>query len=185
MKLVVYGSFNCPYSLLASMREDHLGELGVADVEWRAIVHDPDVPIHGEPVLGELAALFDRELEEIRSLLRGEETFQATPPAVQPNTTLAVAGFPAMTGDNADRLRTRLFDAFWVRHLDIGDALVLRGLDCQVPTLLPAAELWRSEWLGFDRPVVPMLVLPSGTMSQGLGSLKRLADFGLDGATTQ
>ena len=127
MKLVVYGSFNCPYSLLASMREDHLGELGVADVEWRAVVHDPDVPIHGEPVLGELAALFDRELEEIRSLLRGEETFLATPPAVQPNTTLAVAGFPAMTGDNADRLRTRLFDAFWVRHLDIGDALLLRA----------------------------------------------------------
>lgn len=69
MKLVVYGSFNCPYSLLASMRVDRLGELGVVDVEWRAVVHDPDVPMQGEPVLGELAALFDRELEEIRGLL--------------------------------------------------------------------------------------------------------------------
>jgi len=185
MKLVVYGSFNCPYSLLASIRVDHLGELGVADVEWRAVVHDPDVPIQGEPVLGELAALFDRELEEIRGLLRGEETYEATPPAVQPNTTLAVAGFSAMTGDDADRLRARLFDALWVRHLDIGDAHVLRGLDCPVPTLSSAAEQWRSEWLGFDRPVVPMLVLPSGTVSRGLGALKRLADFGLDGATTQ
>ena len=185
MKLVVYGSFNCPYSLLASMRVDHLGELGVADVEWRAVVHDPDVPIQGEPVLGELAALFDRELEEIRGLLRGEETYEATPPAVQPNTTLAVAGFSATTGGDADRLRARLFDALWVRHLDIGDAHVLRGLDCPVPTLSPAAEQWRSEWLGFDRPVVPMLVLPSGTVSRGLGALKRLADFGLDDATTQ
>jgi 2-hydroxychromene-2-carboxylate isomerase len=185
MKLVVYGSFNCPYSLLASMRVDHLGELGVADVEWRAVVHDPDVPIQGEPVLGELAALFDRELEEIRGLLCGEETYEATPPAVQPNTTLAVAGFSAMTGDDADRLRARLFDALWVRHLDIGDAHVLRGLDCPAPPLTPTAEQWRSEWLAFDRPVVPMLVLPSGTVSRGLGALKRLADFGFDGTTTR
>ena len=185
MKLVVYGSFTCPYSLLASMRVDRLGELGVADVEWRAVVHDPDVPMQGEPVLGELAALFDRELEEIRGLLRGEEAYEATPPAVQPNTTLAVAGFSATTGDDSDRLRARLFDALWVRHLDISDAHVLRGLECPVPPLSPAAEQWRSEWLGCDRPVVPMLVLPSGTVSRGMGALERLADFGLEGASTQ
>ena len=185
MKLVVYGSFNCPYSLLASMRVDRLGELGVADVEWRAIVHDPDVPMQGEPVLGDLAALFDRELEEIRGLLRGEETYKATPPTVQPNTTLAVAGFSATTGDDADRLRARLFDALWVRDLDIGDAHVLRGLGCPTPPLSRAAEQWRSEWLGLDRPLVPMLVLPSGTVSRGLGALKRLANCAFDGATTQ
>jgi hypothetical protein len=28
-------------------------------------------------------------------------------------------------------------------------------------------------------------VLPSGIVSRGLGALKRLADFGLDGATAQ
>jgi hypothetical protein len=169
MTLVVYGSFNCPYSLLASMRVDRLRESGVADVEWRA----------------DLAELFDRELDEIRGLLRGEEAYEATPPAVQPNTTLAVAGFSATAGDDADRLRARLFDALWVQDLDIGDAHVLRGLGCPVPPLSPAAEQWRSEWLGFDRPVVPMLVLPSGIVSRGLGALKRLADFGLDGATAQ
>ena len=73
MKLVVYGSFNCPYSLLASRRVDRLVELGVTDVEWRAVVHDPDVPIQGEPVLGELAALFDRELEEIGAYCVGKK----------------------------------------------------------------------------------------------------------------
>jgi predicted DsbA family dithiol-disulfide isomerase len=180
MTLVVYGSFNCPYSLLASMRVDRLRESGVADVEWRAVVHDPDVPKQGVRVLGDLAELFDRELDEIRGLLRGEEAYEATPPAVQPNTTLAVAGFSATAGDDADRLRARLFDALWVQDLDIGDAHVLRGLGCPVPPLSPAAEQWRSEWLGFDRPV-----LPSGIVSRGLGALKRLADFGLDGATAQ
>ena len=29
MKLVVYGSFNCPYSLLASMRVDQIGRAHV------------------------------------------------------------------------------------------------------------------------------------------------------------
>ena len=185
MKLVVYGSFNCPYSLLASRRVDRLVELGVTDVEWRAVVHDPDVPIQGVPVVGELAALFDRELEEIRTLLRNGETYEASSPTVQPNTTLAVAGFSAMTGHGADRLRARLFDALWMRDLDIGDAHVLRGLDCPAPPLTPTAEQWRSEWLGFDRSLVPMLVLPDGTVSRGLGALKRLADFAFGGATTQ
>jgi hypothetical protein len=45
MRLVVYGSFNCPYSLLASRRVDRLIDLGIADVEWRAVVHDPDIPL--------------------------------------------------------------------------------------------------------------------------------------------
>ena len=39
MKLTVYGSFNCPYSFLASLRVERLCGLGVADVEWRAVVH--------------------------------------------------------------------------------------------------------------------------------------------------
>lgn len=34
MKLVVYGSFNCPYSFLASRRVDRLIDLGAAEVEW-------------------------------------------------------------------------------------------------------------------------------------------------------
>jgi hypothetical protein len=69
MKLVIYGSFNCPYSFLASQRVDHLVELGVAWVEWRAVVHDTDVPPEGLTVSRELAETFDRELEEIRGLL--------------------------------------------------------------------------------------------------------------------
>jgi hypothetical protein len=66
MKLTVYGSFNCPYSFLANLRVERLSSLGVADVEWPAVGHDPDVPPGGLPVVGELAGMFDRELDEIR-----------------------------------------------------------------------------------------------------------------------
>ena len=185
MKLVVYGSFNCPYSLLASRRADRLIELGIADVEWRAVVHEPDIALQGEPVVGEMAALFDRELEEIRGLLRSGETYEARPPTVQPNTILAVAGFSAMTGDDANRLRAQLFDALWVQGLNIGDAHVLHELGCPTPPPSATVEQWRNEWLGFDRPLVPMLMLPDDAMSRGLGALKRLADFALGGAPAQ
>lgn len=185
MKLIVYGSFNCPYCYLASRRVDGLVGLGAADVEWRAVVHDPGVPVNGVPVVGELAEMFDRELEEIRGLLGPGESFPAVRPTVQPNTTLAVAGYSATTSADADRLRERLFDAFWVESLDIGDPGVLREMGC--PTVSPgvAAERWRAEWLGHDRPIIPMAVLPDGTVSRGLGVLTRLADLGVHGGASR
>ena len=36
---------------------------------------------------------------------------------------------------------------------------------------------WREEWLGHDRHLVPMLVLPDGHVSRGLGALARLAEL--------
>jgi predicted DsbA family dithiol-disulfide isomerase len=185
MRLVVYGSFNCPYSLLANRRVDRLIGLGVVDVEWRAVVHDPDIPLQGEPVIGEVAALLDREFAEIRDLLRSGETYEVRMPIVQPNTTLAVAGFSATTSNTVNRLRVKLFDALWVQGFDISDAYVLRELGIPTPPPSAIEEQWRNEWLGFDRPLVPLLVLPDGTVSRGLGALKRLADFALDGAPVQ
>lgn len=42
---------------------------------------------------------------------------------------------------------------------------------------LERVAAWRDEWLSFDRRVVPMLVLPDGYVSRGLGVLGRLADL--------
>jgi hypothetical protein len=39
------------------------------------------------------------------------------------------------------------------------------------------ADEWRSAWLGLERRLVPMLVLPDGTVSRGLGALARLAAY--------
>jgi len=178
MDLVVYGSFNCPYSLLASRRVDQLVASGTADVEWRAVVHDPGVATSGELVTGALSALFDRELEEIRGLLLGAETFEITRPTIQPNTTSAVAGFSMLRGVDADRLRAGLFDALWVQDLNIGDESVLRELRCPPSSPSDTMDRWRSEWLSFDQVHVPMMVRPDGNVSYGLDTLQQLADLG-------
>ena len=131
-------------------------------MEWRAVVHDTDVPPEGLAVSGELAETFDRKLVEIRDLLRVGESYPATRPTVQPNTTLAVAGYSTVTGVDADRLRAAVFDALWIKGLDIGDASVLGELGC--PTGPPSVTMqwWHDQWLGFDRPMVPIVVFPEG-----------------------
>jgi hypothetical protein len=73
-----------------------------------------------------------------------------------------VAGYSTVTGVDADRLRTVVFDAFWVKGLDIGDASVLGELGCPTGPPRVTMQWWHDEWLGFDRPVVPMVVLPGG-----------------------
>ncbi len=177
MKLTVYGSFNCPYSYLASLRTDRLAAAGAAEVEWRAVVHDPTVPRSGLPVTGELTQMFDRELAQIRGLLRPGESYPARRPARQPDTTPAVAGSSAAQADEADRLRRAVYHAFWADGLDIGDPAVLADLGC--PSSPPTAlmETWREDWLGLGKSGVPMLVLEDGTVSRGLGALRRLAGF--------
>jgi len=57
VKLTVYGSFNCPYSYLASLRAGRLTAAGAAGLKWRAVVHDPLCPRSGLPVTGELAQI--------------------------------------------------------------------------------------------------------------------------------
>jgi 2-hydroxychromene-2-carboxylate isomerase len=70
MKLTVYGSFNCPYSFLASLRVERLSRLGVADVEWRAIVLDRGVLSGGLPVAGKLATVLDGAREPRSPIVR-------------------------------------------------------------------------------------------------------------------
>jgi hypothetical protein len=73
-------------------------------------------------------------------------------------------------------VRRRLFEALWFHGRDIGDLHVIRGIVDNDPAAgVPLAQRWRSGWNELDRHLVPMLVLPDGTVSRGLGSLKRLA----------
>jgi predicted DsbA family dithiol-disulfide isomerase len=179
MRLVVYGDFNCPYSCLASSRIDVLAQRGLADVEWRAVEHDPDIPAPSEPVHGELAAMLDREVGEVRGLLRPGEDFSIRRPSFHPNTAAAIAAFAAAPSGDQHELRRHLFAALWSDDRDIGEPAVVREL-AGTSTGADAerrVEGWRSEWLRLERRVVPMLVLPDGYVSRGLGALARLADL--------
>ena len=47
MAVIVYGEFNCSYGYLASQRVDLLKQLGKAELDWRAVEHDPRLPLTG------------------------------------------------------------------------------------------------------------------------------------------
>jgi 2-hydroxychromene-2-carboxylate isomerase len=177
VQLVLFVSFSCPYSYLASLRGDRLVQSGAADIEWRAVVHNTDLGPEGRQVIGEVAEHFDEELEEIRGLLKPGEDYPARRPPVDPNPSQAVAGFATMDGEPADNFRRALFEAVWVDGLDIGDRSVLANLGCPQASPGERATTWQQEWEDTERHVVPMLVLPDGKVSRGLGALSRLAEM--------
>jgi 2-hydroxychromene-2-carboxylate isomerase len=177
-RLVVYGDFNCPYSCLASTRVDALMRTGVVDIEWRAVEHDQTIPRPSQPVDGELAEMFDREIAEVTGLVQPGEAFQIRRPVVQPNSAVATATFASVEPDEREGVRQRLFAALWAESLDIGRPDLVASLAVKPTTAgRRLVDEWRSAWLGLDRRLVPMLVLPDGTVSRGLGALARLATY--------
>jgi hypothetical protein len=176
MELIIYGDFNCPYSCLASVRADRLVDLGRAEVRWRAVEHDPTIPVPSRPVDGDVVAVFDRELAEVRAQLSAGEEFPIRRPGVRSNTSAAIAAFASVPTHEADRVRRRLFAAYWYDGRDIADASELDALGVGSTSAdRDRAARWREQWLGLGRTVVPMLVLPDGDASRGLGALARLA----------
>lgn len=176
MKLVVYVDFNCPYSALASARGDELVRRGRAEIEWKAVQHEPDIPSEGQPATGDVRADLERDVEETLGQLRAGESFALTIPPVRPNTSKAIEIFAGLAGDEADEMRRRLFDAVWKRGENVGEEDVLESLGASGTSSTRAAA-WQQEWLGTEKHIVPMLVLPDGYVSRGLGALGRLAKF--------
>jgi len=62
----------------------------VADIKCRAVVHEPGVATSGKSVNGALSTPFDRDLNEIRSLLLGAATFEVARPTIQTAATVAM-----------------------------------------------------------------------------------------------
>jgi predicted DsbA family dithiol-disulfide isomerase len=171
VKLVVYGDFNCPYSRLASDRVNRLSAGGLAEVEWRAVQHNADMPKEGLPVEGELESELKEEIEEINTLLRTGESVVLNLPTVRPNTAQACHAYAALAPSERDAWRTRAFDALWTDGRTLGTASE-RGTNDE-----SEADAWQREWMAFEKRMVPLLVLPDGYISRGLGALKRLADL--------
>jgi hypothetical protein len=174
---VIYGDFNCPFSALASSRADRLVRAGTATVDWRAVEHDPDIPPPGIDVVGDVAVEIDREIDQVRELVAAGEPFELHRPAVRSNTHAAVDAYAAAEPGRRAALRAELFDACWRRGETL-DAGLLAGLGCEPsPSSSEVVATWRDEWLGTGRPIVPLMVLPDGYVSRGLGALSRQADL--------
>lgn len=128
MHLIVYGDFNCPYSYLASQRADAVLRAGQAEVEWRAVEHDPRLALTGTPS-GADPDRWQRELAEVADLARPDEQVPAAPPTLISNTGAAVAAYAeAVTDGVQDELRRRLFEDIWVRQRHLSSPYEVRQL---------------------------------------------------------
>lgn len=170
-KLIVYGSFSCPYCYLASTLVDQVPPDPTRVIEWRGVVHDP-VPKDGVAVMGELAATLEREVAEVARL--GGHDFEILRPARYPDTTIATATLSSTDPGDADRVRRALFRAYWVDGADIGDPDVVRELAGHVSLYSTRAQEWRKGWLGLSRQVVPVLIDATGVPRSAIRRLQQL-----------
>lgn len=176
IELVIYGDFTCPFSALASERAARLEATGRAAIDWRAVAHDPTIPSVGSPVDADRRRELWREIEVVGQQLEVGESLSLEPPAALINPVAVNRRYAALGPRERPAARRRLFRAYWSADADMTDPAITTDLP-------PAtkgddlADRWQSEWSGFDRPIVPAMVLPEGRLSRGLGALARLADL--------
>jgi hypothetical protein len=200
-RLVLYGDFNCPWSYLASRRAALLERAGV-QVDWRAVEHDPWRPLP----FTDSSVRFERlraELDQVERLLLAGEPFPHALSGFLPYSRAAVSGYAEAYGAGvAARVRTLLFEAFWVHGADLGDARLVRTLLVDAirsgsspsdllhdwgyavdvtggPVTTTAWRLvkqWAGEWQGAAHRVVPLLRLDDGTEVPGVAAVRWLGD---------
>jgi len=132
MNVIVYGDFNCLYSYLASQRADRLVQTGTAEIDWRAVEHNRQLPVtgirsdQGDPGWG-------RELAEAGALALSGERLPAAPPPVVSNTRAAVAAYAeAVTDGVEDQLRRLLFEAIWAQRRNLSGPYDVRRVITEV-----------------------------------------------------
>jgi hypothetical protein len=130
MHLIVYGDFNCPYSYLASQRVDALARSGEAEVEWRAVEHDPALALTGTPSSLD-PERWQNELAELALLAEEDERPPGVAPSLISNTGAAVAAYAeAVTDGVQDDLRRSLFSEIWVGRRHLSNPYGVRQLVC-------------------------------------------------------
>lgn len=197
--VVLYGDFNCPFSALAAARADRLERAGRLHVDWRCAEHDPSIGPYETPLTPEQHAAFAAELEQVAGLLTDGEQFPARVPSRRLNTRDLNLTYAAAPMAMRPGLRAEIFAAYWFHDVDLTDDLAVAGIVASVakrvgdddagatestpPTTAASRSTprqtvaaWQAEWLALPRPIVPVMVLPDGSVSRGLGALARLAD---------
>ena len=128
MRHVVYGDFTCPACYLLSWRADLVAD-GPDAVDWRAVEHQPLLPLTGRRAGPDERAEQEQAWCSVRSHLLPGEDLPGRPPATMVNTRAAVAGYAEAYGAGvAERARRLIFHAHWVDGQDIGNPDVLRVL---------------------------------------------------------
>ena len=189
--VVVYGDFNCPFSGLANARASRLAAAGGVQVDWRCVEHDPSIGPCESPLTEQQRAGFEAELAQIRDMLTADELDRFRVPSRRLNTRDLNVLYASTPPDRRQPLRTALFDAIWRDDLDLTDDAVVRDIvdpivsearpdraarsGASTDTAARIVATWQQEWSELPRPIVPMMILPQGDVSRGLGALARLA----------
>ncbi len=188
--VVVYGDFNCPFSALANSRASRLASGGGLRVDWRCVEHDPTIGPCETPLTEPQRVGFEAELAQIRDLLSADEVDRFRVPSRRLNTRDLNVLYASTPSDRRQALRTALFDAIWYDDLDLTDDVVVGEIvdaiesadhdlgarsDGPAITARRTVTEWQQQWSETDRPIVPMMILPEGDISRGLGALARLA----------
>lgn len=196
--LALYGDLTCAWSYLASRRAAVLEAAGV-EVDWWMVEHERPTPGRAPSPQARLEAT-RRDIERVsRRLLPGEELPHSLGRFV-PLTKPAVSGYAeaylAGVGREARRL---LFEACWLRAVDVGNPRVVRALLADtVRHGQPSSDLlrdwgysvdvtgepvtseawrlvrqWRSDW-STGGAVVPVVVLGNGRRMSGVEAVEWL-----------
>ncbi len=190
--MIIYGDFTCPMCYLASWRADLLEDSPNA-VDWRAVEHQPTLPLTGLPPARPVEGLTSR-WGVMTSLRMPGEVVPGRSPSFVASTQAAVAGYAEAYGAGvAERARRTLFRAYWVGGLDIGNPEVLRVLlgdtirdgasssqplhewgyavtSARAPVTTMAFHLirdWRQQWSELGSPREPLLVDGDGSTATG------------------
>lgn len=200
-RIVGYGDFNCPWSYLASRRATMLAAEGV-EVEWRGVEHEPWQPRRMMDSSLRFTALRE-EIERVRAVLLPGEELPFSPSGFVPYTKASISGYAEAYGAGVGAAVGRaLFEAFWQRGVDLGDAKVVRRLlaDAIVSgssrsellsdwgyavdvtggpvtsTAWRLIEQWREQWRGTGKEVVPILVVDGAAPVFGVEAVTWLGD---------
>ncbi len=180
-KHAFYGDLNCPYCFA---QHERIVELGFsAEIEWRGVVHMPDLPI--PPKLGPRETEMLRcEVESVRARM---PSLVIRLPNIRPNSrpaTLLLAAAAQIAPECALNLRMLLYRALWRDDRDISDPIVLGRLvrEAGCPSISATREdellqqRWQEQWEQTERRI-PSIQSPHGAWLLGLADDKRLTVF--------
>jgi hypothetical protein len=199
MGLIVYSDFSCPECYLASRRVDALRAAGV-EVDWRAVEHEPGLPVGDRRVLGDEQDGLSAKFAAMGDVLLPAETLPWVMPRIVPKTEAAVSAYAESYGLGVDDdVRRLLFALYWLEGADIGSPTVLRtplagpilrvnsdddplresgyAVSVDRGPITTAAyrriRSWRAEWLELGSSDLP-IVLAGGATLTGIEAVRRL-----------